>query len=137
MINVFLDTNIIIDFLDINRQNHSKAVELIKFLNEKDYQIYISEDMLSTIYYLIKDKSKVLLFLKDILNLWSVVGFDKDVINAAIEKSLSENYDFEDVLQCFCAKKYRCIIVTNDKTFVDCGIKTFDYDEFFENLRYV
>jgi predicted nucleic acid-binding protein len=135
MVNVFLDTNIIIDFLDINRENHLRAVELLKLLNERNSEIYISEDMLSTVYYLIKDKSKVLLFLREIMKLWNVVTFEKDVINSAIEESLSKNVDFEDALQCFCAKKHRCIIIANDKKFVNCGIEIMDYDDFFKSLR--
>jgi predicted nucleic acid-binding protein len=64
------------------------------------------------------------------MKLWNVVTFEKDVINSAIEESLSKNVDFEDALQCFCAKKHRCIMITNDKKFVNCGIKIMDYDEF-------
>jgi len=133
--NVFLDTNIIIDFLDVNRKNHLKALELFKLLNEKEFNIYISEDMLRTIYYLIKDKNKVLQFLREIVKLWSVVSLGKDVINAAIEKSLNDNVDFEDALQCFCAKKYNCIIITNDKKFLDCGVKILDYDDFLKGFK--
>jgi len=95
--NVFLDTNIIIDFLDKTRQNHLLAVELIEALIIEDYEIFISEDMLSTIYYLIKDKKKVLMFLKDILIEWNIVPFNKDVVLKAIEISLETKKDFEDI----------------------------------------
>ena len=123
--NVFLDTNIIIDFLDKTRQNHLLAVELIEALIIEDYEIFISEDMLSTIYYLIRDKKKVLMFLKDILIEWSIVPFNKDVVLKAIEISLETKKDFEDMLQCLTAKKYNCVLITNDRKFVNCGIEWF------------
>ncbi len=124
---VFLDTNILIDFLNEKRENHLLAVEmLVKFI-EDDYEIYISEDMLSTIYYLVKDKQKVLKFFYDIIDEWNIVSFDRDVILEAIEFSLNKNKDFEDVLECFTAKKYDCVLITNDKSFVNCGIKITGY----------
>ena len=123
--NVFLDTNIIIDFLDKTRQNHLLAVELIEALIIEDYEVFISEDMLSTIYYLIKDKKKVLMFLKDILIEWNIVPFNKDVVLKAIEISLETKKDFEDMLQCLTAKKYNCVLITNDRKFVNCGIEWF------------
>ena len=126
--NVFLDTNIIIDFLDKTRQNHLLAVELIETLIIEDYEIFISEDILSTVYYLIKDKKKVLMFLKDILIEWNVVPFNKDVVLKAIEISLETKKDFEDMLQCLTAKKYNCVLITNDRKFVNCGIEIAGYD---------
>jgi predicted nucleic acid-binding protein len=84
--------------------------------------------MLSTIYYLIKDKKKVLMFLKDILIEWNVVPFNKDVVLKAIEISLETKKDFEDMLQCLTAKKYSCILITNDRKFVNCGIEIAGYD---------
>ncbi len=126
--NIFLDTNIVIDFLDSTRENHNLSVKLMEELISEDYKIFISEDMLSTIYYLIKDKQKVLMFLKDILAEWNIVSFDKDVISQAIEISLEKKTDFEDMLQCLTAKKYNCILITNDRKFINCGIEIMDYN---------
>jgi predicted nucleic acid-binding protein len=80
MNNVFLDTNIIIDFLDEKRTNHPLAV-----------------------------------------------NFNKDVIEKAIDFSLKNSKDFEDVLQCLTAKKYNCTVITNDKKFADCGVEILNY----------
>ncbi|MEO1927648.1 MAG: type II toxin-antitoxin system VapC family toxin [Nautiliaceae bacterium] len=132
MANIFLDTNIIIDFLDNSRINHNNAVNLFEKLIIEEHSVFISEDMLSTIYYLVKNKKKVLHFIKEILEFWNVVSFDKDVIKKAIEMSIDKNFDFEDLLQCFCAKKYGCVIITNDKKFVHCGVKVIGYEEFLD-----
>lgn len=55
---VFLDTNIFIDFFDEIRVNNEQAKQLIYFLISNEIKIVFSEDMISTIAYLI-DKNKL------------------------------------------------------------------------------
>ena len=126
--NVFVDTNIIIDFLDNEREHHQLAINLFQQLIEEEIAIYISEDMLSTIYFIIKDKQKVLNFLEDIVDEWNIVPFGKDVIKEAIRLSKKNARDFEDMLQCLSAKKFGCVLITNDKSFVDCEIEIAGYE---------
>jgi len=129
--NIFLDTNVIIDFLDNKRVKHKLALKLLEKLIIEDYEIFISEDMLSTIYYLIKDKERVVNFYKDISSEWNIVPFGDNVIAKAIELSLESKKDFEDILQCLLAKKYNAtFIVTNDKKFTNCGVNIVDYSYF-------
>jgi len=132
---VFLDTNILIDILDVKREKNYLAKKLMEKLINEDYEIFISEDMLSTIYYIIRDKEKVLNFYQDIVNdeYWHIIPFEKDVIEKAIDFSLKNNQDLEDVLQCFLAKKYKAFLITEDKDFVNCGIKILNYEEFLKN----
>ena len=129
---VFLDTNILVDLLDEKREKNDLAIKLIEKLINEDYEIFISEDMLSTVYYIVKNKEKVLNFYKDIVDdkYWHIVPFREDVIQKAIDFSLKHNKDFEDALQCFVAKKHKCISITEDKKFVNCGIKILNYEEF-------
>lgn len=131
--NIFLDTNIIIDFLDEERENHQLAVNLFQHLIEEEREIYISEDMLSTIYFIIKDKQKVLNFLEDIVDEWNIVSFGKDVVKEGINLSKKSEKDFGDILQCLSAKKFSCVLITNDKDFVDCGIRIVGYDDLLLN----
>ena len=129
---IFLDTNIVLDLLESSRKNYQKALQLLRYLIGNSWEIYISEDMLSTIYYVAKDKRKVLLFIeKVILADWSVVHFGKSVIAGATRFALEKDCDLEDALQCFCAKECECgIFLTSDKKFIDCGIEILDYDGF-------
>jgi len=131
---IFLDTNIVLDFLESKRKNHHLALELIKRLINENYEIFISEDMLSTIYYIANDKFQVLNFFNNLIKKWNkrwhVVSFEEDVIKQAIEYSLENGKDFEDALQCFTAKKYNCILITEDKKFLNCDIKIVDYEKF-------
>jgi predicted nucleic acid-binding protein len=133
---IFFDTNIIIDILDFDRINHKKAISIWESLVMKDGEIFISEDMLSTIFYINKDnKENTLDFFKLIQNRWNIVSFGKEVIIDAINLSLEKNLDLEDVLQCLCAKENDCnIFLTNDKKFYDCGIKIMTTKECLEYL---
>ena len=73
---IFLDTNIVLDIIDATRIKHIEATQLWKNLVLKNYQIYISEDMLSTIFYINKSEKKYTLeFFKLIQNRWQIVSF--------------------------------------------------------------
>jgi len=127
---IFLDTNIVLDFLDKKRPLHLQSKELISMLTIEDYDIYISEDMLSTIFYISKDKEKVLLFFETIIKKWSVVPYGVALISEAVELCKeNKGQDLEDTLQCLCAKEHDCTyIVTSDEGFVDCGIEVVNYN---------
>ena len=128
---VFLDTNVVLDILTQERSNHVKAKELLRYLLLNDYEIAISEDMLSTIYYIAKNKSATVMFFQAIQEEWMIVPYGKENIAKALIFSLENNSDLEDTLQCFCAKAYDCeYVITSDKKFVDCGIKIVNYERF-------
>lgn len=126
---VFLDTNVILDFLDDKRAYHTDAKKLLTQLIKDEVEIFISEDMLSTIYYIIKNKELVLEFFETIQDEWNIVPFGQDTIKKAILScKKSQNQDLEDMLQCICAKENGCdTLFTNDKKFVDCGIEISSY----------
>jgi len=133
---IYLDTNIVVDIIDASRANHSKAIELLEALVIHDYGICISEDMLSTVYYILKDKSKTLLFFKNLIFVdWNVLSFGLEIIKQATDMSLKKNLDLEDALQCLCAKENGCeALITNDKTFLDCGIKIMTIEELIKTI---
>ncbi len=133
MINrIYLDTNIVADMIDISRAGHLKSLKLLEKLILNNWIIVISEDMLSTLYYISKDKSATLLFIQNVILVdWEVVSFGKETINKAINLALSEDLDLEDLLQCICAKENNCThLLTNDKAFYDCGLSINSYEEF-------
>jgi predicted nucleic acid-binding protein len=49
---IFLDTNIILDFLDDQRPHHEYSQQLMRQLTQENWHVTISEDMLSTIFYI-------------------------------------------------------------------------------------
>jgi predicted nucleic acid-binding protein len=129
---IFLDTNIIADLIHVSRPNHSQSLELLKYLLLKNYKICISEDIITTLYYILKDKKTTLGFLENVVFIdWTILIFGKSVLKEAVKVSLEKNLDLEDVLQCLCAKENGCdILITNDKNFYDCGVSVYTTEEF-------
>ena len=121
---VFLDTNVILDIIGAHRVAHEDAKKIWKMLVHEGTEIVVSEDMLSTIYYINEDKRYALEFFRHIQKKWDVVSFGKSVIEDAITLALEKDLDFEDVLPCLCAKEHACdMLITNDKKFYDCGLE--------------
>jgi len=128
---IYFDTNVVLDIINNTRINHESANILFKFCIFNNYKIVVSEDMLSTVFYINKNKRQVLKFFKVIQNDWHISIFGKDVIKDAIDLSLEKNIDLEDVLQCLCAKENGCeVLITNDKKFYDCGLSVCTTEEF-------
>ncbi len=128
---VFIDVNIVIDILDTKRKGHIDTKRLLNVIYKNDIEIVISEGMLSTIFYIVKDKKAVLNFFKVIQKNWVISSFGDEVVKKSIEIALRESVDFEDVLQCLCAKQNQCdSLITNDNNFIDCGLSICTVNEF-------
>jgi len=134
---VYLDTNILLDFLDETRKNSKHSKELLYQLTLQNYEIVISEDMITTIFYIDKQNTRVLSFLKNIVcKRWNISEFGTETIDLAIDLSLEHNLDLEDTLQCLCAKRNGCqVLITNDNKFYDCGIKIETPKSFLAKVR--
>lgn len=133
---IFLDTNIIADILDSKRIKHQQSLSIVEHLITNDFTICISEDMLSTLYYISNDKQNVLNFIENvILADWQILYYGQTVIKKAVELSKTKKCDLEDLLQCICAKENQCsLILTNDKKFYNCGIPITSSENFFKEL---
>ena len=121
---IFLDANVILDFLDSQRPGHSVARSVIGTLYKEGRTIVITEDLLTTIYYVVRNKNAVLDFFSVIQKEWLIVPFGKDRIFRAI--SICRNNpkaDLEDVLQSLSALDLECrYVISNDMNFYDCGV---------------
>ncbi len=125
---IFLDANIILDLIDIDRNNQKKAKEHLKNYILKADELYTSCDIFTTIYYVASKKieHKVLLEeLEKILTFISILPIDINTITKAMKISKTTNQkDLEDILQYICAKDNNCkLIVTNDKKFYSPDIE--------------
>ncbi len=63
---------------------------------------------MTNVYYISKEKDKVLEFFKVIQNRWLIFSFGKEVIKSRIELAIEKNLNLEDILQCLCAKENGC-----------------------------
>ena len=119
---LFIDTNIILDILDDKRVSHNSSKELIQTCLLDEITMAISDDIITTVYYLAQktvERKALLEFMKFLNENFILLSFDNHIIEEAIKNCLENStYDFEDTLQAVCAKKndYK-IIITNDKKF--------------------
>jgi predicted nucleic acid-binding protein len=116
---VFLDANVLLDFLDSERTRHEDTKTLFTMLIDCGCTIVITEDILTTTYYVVSDKPKFLDWLAFVQDNWEIVTFGPDVIRKAVSTCRSDSsLDLEDVLQSLSAERHACdCIVTNDGQF--------------------
>ena len=133
---VYLDANVILDFLISDRKKHEDATRLMAALSRGGHEVVISEDILTTVFYIAKDKEKVLEFFLLIRQRWCIASFGEEVVAKGLELAYRNGMDLEDTLQCLCAKKEGCaLIVTEDRGFVDCGVEVMDYEAALQELN--
>jgi predicted nucleic acid-binding protein len=119
---LFIDTNIIIDLLDKKRVSHENSKKIIQTALVEDIPLAMSDDIITTVYYLSQKlikRDELLDFIR-FLNLnFTILPFTKEIIDDAIDIcQKNSSYDFEDTLQSVCAKQNNFnTIITNDKQF--------------------
>jgi predicted nucleic acid-binding protein len=111
MTDIFIDTNVIIDFL-IDREPHSREAAIIFTLIErKKLKGYVSSLTFSNLYYVlrkIESHNKVIAKLDSISRLLTILKVDQQTIKYAITSGFP---DFEDSIQYNCALDYKKIDV--------------------------
>lgn len=129
---IFLDTNVVADIIDAKRVGHQRAMELVEKAIYEDFALCVSEDMLTTLFYISKEKAKTLEFFKNVVFVdWEILNFSKEILFEGVELAQDGNLDLEDVLQCLCAKHNSCTaIITNDSKFFNCGLEIFSVEQF-------
>lgn len=116
MKSLFLDTNVLIDFL-ANRQPHSISATFLMDLAAKgDLKIYVTSLSYSNIYYIIRKlvtHKKLISILKDLNSITRIISITDKTIESALQ---SDFKDFEDAIQYFAALSNSSIeaIVTRD-----------------------
>ena len=118
MKNIFVDTNVIIDFLG-NRESFSNAAtELFDLYEENKKKIFVSAISYTNVYYLlykqIKSHKEVISLLNTLFDLTELIDVNKKIISQSLHSSFS---DFEDSVQFYSAISNAKIdiIVSRDK----------------------
>ena len=117
---IFLDTNVIIDFLADRRPFSLTAAEIFNASFSGNVKIYISSVSYNNIYYILRQSlshNETLKLLEALSEMTEIV----DVTKTVIKKSLkSEFKDFEDAIQYNCAltvSKLDFIVTRDSKDF--------------------
>ncbi len=111
---IFLDTNILIDYID-NRAGADDAEQIFACGFSGEAQLFASSLTFANMAYIIKGKPKEEKYdaLRQMANVVEIVDLGKQEVMAAIAQPVK---DFEDMLQYQCAKSAKCdYIVTNDR----------------------
>ena len=125
MTKLFLDANILIDVTDTTRESSKMSSEFIKmvFDDMHRYELFISCDLITTIYYILKKelgREQSLKEIKKINKFITIIEFGNIETAEAIElMERNKKYsDLEDTIQYVMARKEKCdYIITNDKNF--------------------
>lgn len=111
MTDIFIDTDVIIDFL-IDREPHSReAAIILTLIEQKKLKGYVSSLTFSNLYYVlrkIESHKKVIVKLDSISRLLTILKVDQQTIKYAIASGFP---DFEDSIQYNCALDYKKIDV--------------------------
>lgn len=117
---LFVDTNVLIDFLADRQPFSLDAAKIFNAAIKKEVQIYVSAVSFNNIYYILRQShshAKTLQMLAE-LNEWAqAVDVTKEIIGTSLK---SDFKDFEDAIQYNCAKsihKIEGIVTRNAKDF--------------------
>lgn len=134
---LFLDTNILIDFL-ADRQPFSKFANQIFALAEKQQvTLYTSSHAYATTHYLLKkhiDETRLRNILLILLDVVTIIPVDVGIIKKSL---LSKHKDFEDAVQIMSANSIGdidIIVTRNLKDFKDTGLTVLPPDEVLKYL---
>ena len=121
MIQVLLDTNIILDFALDRDPFIKEAEDILKLAFEKKFFAFISATTITDIYYITRKQKGIAetkSFLKSILAFIEVAEVNKEIVTKALNSNLK---DFEDAVQVESAEYNRIdmIITRNIKDFRD------------------
>lgn len=117
---IFIDTNVVIDFLADRRPFSIDAARLFDMAIDGKVKIYISAVSYNNIYYILRQSltnSATIKLLEELAAMTEIA----DVTNDVIRQSLKTDFnDYEDAIQYLCAMAVSgidCIITRNTKDF--------------------
>jgi predicted nucleic acid-binding protein len=136
MTNLFIDTDIIVDFL-IDRKPFSREAAIIfTLIDQKKLKGYVSSLTFSNLFYVlrkIEPQKKVISKLDSLSKLLTVLKVDDQNIRDAIDSGFP---DFEDSIQYFCAldcKKVEAIITRNTKDYKNSSLPVMTPGDFLKS----
>ena len=137
MQNLFLDTNIVVDFLGERKNFYEASAKVLTLADQKKIKIFTTSNTISTTYYIISKYENSRIAIEKIRKfklLCSISITDDEVI----EKAINSNFkDFEDAIQYFSAVATDCdlIITRNEKDFKNALIPVMNAESYLQTLK--
>lgn len=116
---VFLDTNIVIDFLGEREGFYKSAAKILTLADKKKIKVFTSPTTIANTYYLLSKHESAKVALEKIRK-FKVLSSISIINDDVIEKSINSDFkDFEDAIQYFSALASNCdlIVTRNEKDF--------------------
>ena len=134
---IFLDTNIVIDFLGEREGVYESAAKIMTLADHKKIKVFTSPTSISNTYYLLSKYENTKSALEKIRKfkvLCSISLMDDEVV----EKAINSNFkDFEDAMQYFSALASHCdlIVTRNEKDFKNAMIPVMNGESYLQTLK--
>ena len=134
---IFLDTNIVIDFLGKRDPFYEPAAKILTLADNRKIKIFTSPTTISTTYYILtkfEDSQTALEKIGKFRLLCDISIMNSEVIDKAISSKFK---DFEDAMQYFSAIATNCdlIITRNEKDFKSALIPVLNCKSYLQTLR--
>lgn len=103
MYKVFVDTDVIMDFITKREPFNNEAAQLFNLADTRQIELYVSSLCLNNIYYLLRKiigHKKTIETLQKLIDIADVLLVDKKVVLSALNSKFN---DFEDAIQHFSA----------------------------------
>ncbi|MCY7293057.1 MAG: PIN domain-containing protein [Ferruginibacter sp.] len=138
MKNIFLDTNIIIDFFADRKPFSTSAEVLFNYALNKKMKLYVSTVSYNNTYYILRQSlshQQTIHLLNSLMDITEAVDVSKTILQNALK---SEFKDFEDAIQYYCAlsvNKMEVIVTRNTKDFRKSNLPVMTPDELLSSLQ--
>lgn len=111
---VFIDTNVVLDFV-LCRNGEQEAMDIFQLGEEEKVSLTVSYLTMANVAYVARKhrtRKELYTYLKELSCLFCILPMDERQYQEAL---LTEVSDFEDMLQFVCAKNNQCdLIITNN-----------------------
>ena len=134
---IFLDTNIVLDFLGERENFYEPAAKILTLADQKKILVYTSPTSISNVYYILAkyENSKIAL---EKIRKFKVLCNISIMNNEVVERAINSDFkDFEDGMQYFSAIAEKCeiIITRNEKDFKNAMIPVMNADSFLQMIK--
>lgn len=134
MIKVFLDTNILIDYLAQRTNFYQNAARVVSICGNCGFKLLVSSLSFATASYILSERNKLSSeTIKKLFNNFIVAAEITLVDSLIIRKSISSKFeDFEDAMQYYSAihENADFIITRNKPDFIESTIPVYEPEEF-------
>ena len=134
---IFLDTNIVLDFLGERAEFYDSVAKVLTLADKKKIKVFTSPTSIGNTFYVLSKYENAKIALEKIRKfklLCSISVMDEEVVEKAIN---SDFKDFEDAMQYYSAISANCdlIITRNEKDFKNSMIPVMNAESYLQTIK--